>query len=178
MVSAAPRTFRRAAAVAATVLLASTGLAVSPVAATRAQPSPVPTVGAESLPTAVTNQQRMAYYVNNYRTTRGIPALRYNSALQLAAQRHANDMARMNRLTHTGSNGSNAGQRITAAGFRWSTWAENIAVGYTTPWSAFVGWINSPPHRVNIVSRTMTHMGVGIASGYGRYWWCLVVARG
>ncbi len=87
-------------------------------------------------------------------------------------------MARMNRLTHIGSNGSNAGQRITAAGFRWSAWAENIAVGQTTPWIAFVAWVNSPAHRANIVNRTMTHMGVGIAWGNGRYWWCLVFARG
>ena len=36
----------------------------------------------------------------------------------------------MHRMTHTGSDGSDAGQRISREGYRWSAWGENVAVGY------------------------------------------------
>ena len=35
-------------------------------------------------------------------------------------------------MTHTGSNGSNAGDRIRAAGYSPSTWGENVAAGYSS----------------------------------------------
>ena len=70
MVSAAPRNLRRAVAVATTVLVSFTGLAAT---------AQVQAVDEPSLLTTATNQQLMAYYVNNYRTTRGIPALSVRS---------------------------------------------------------------------------------------------------
>ena len=88
MVSGMPTPVRRAAALAATVLLSSIGLAATAAATSVERPSELPTVEAAPFPRA-TNQQLMAYYVNNYRTTRGTPALRPNWALQTAAQRHA-----------------------------------------------------------------------------------------
>ena len=36
----------------------------------------------------------------------------------------------MHRMTHTGSDGSDAGQRISREGYRWSAWGENVAMGY------------------------------------------------
>ena len=81
-------------------------------------------------------------------------------------------------MTHTGANGSNGGQRITAAGFRWSAWAENLAVGQTSSTAVFNAWRNSAGHRANMLNPAFTHLGVGLAYGNGRYWWCLVLARG
>ena len=65
-------------------------------------------------------QSALAWYVNTYRKSVGVRPATTSWALQVAATNHARDMARMNRMTHTGSNGSNGGQRITAAGFRWT----------------------------------------------------------
>ena len=104
------------------------------------------------------------------------PALRYNYTITVAAQRHANDMARRNRMTHVGSDGSNAGQRITRAGFRWSSWAENLASGYTSSSAVVWAWLNSSGHRANMLNPRFRWMGVGIAYAHGRYWWCAVFA--
>jgi uncharacterized protein YkwD len=71
---------------------------------------------------ALTNQQRAIY---------GLPPLAANAALATAAQAHSNDMANNNFFSHTGSDGSNPGQRISRAGYSWYTYGENIAAGYT-----------------------------------------------
>ena len=116
-------------------------------------------------------QSALAWYVNNYRKAVGVRPATTSYALQVAAWNHAKDMARMNRMTHTGSNGSNGGQRISAAGFRWSAWAENIAVGQTSSTAVFNAWRYSPGHRANMLNPAFTHLGVGLAYGNGRYWW-------
>jgi uncharacterized protein YkwD len=104
-----------------------------------------------------TTQQNVYIYINAHRARAG---------------------AARNRLTHTGSDGSNAGQRITRAGFRWSSWAENIAVGYTSSSAVVWAWLNSPGHRANMLNPRFRWMGVGIAYGHGRTWWCVVFASG
>ena len=58
-----------------------------------------------------------------------VPALAWNDALAQASLVHSDDMVALNFFSHTGSNGSSAGQRATAAGYVWSTWGENIAAG-------------------------------------------------
>jgi uncharacterized protein YkwD len=151
---------------------AATGFCATATAAPSA-----PTVAAPIHPQPeATTQQNVFTYINAHRARYGAPALRYNYALTVAAQRHANDMARRNRMTHIGSDGSNAGQRITRAGFRWTSWAENIAVGYASSSSVVYAWLNSPGHRANMLNPRFRWMGVGIAYGYGRYWWCTVFA--
>jgi uncharacterized protein YkwD len=67
-------------------------------------------------------------------------------------------------MSHTGSDGSDMGQRITRAGYRWGSAAENVASGFTSAQSVFNGWMNSPGHRDNILSNHV-HMGVGAATG-------------
>jgi uncharacterized protein YkwD len=67
-------------------------------------------------------------------------------------------------MSHTGGDGSSVGQRITRAGYRWRSVAENVAAGFTSAQSVFNGWMNSPDHRANILSQQV-HMGVGTATG-------------
>ncbi|MFC7787119.1 SafA/ExsA family spore coat assembly protein [Rossellomorea sp. GCM10028870] len=50
--------------------------------------------------------------------------------------------------------------------------AENIAAGQTSPRQVVREWMESPPHRKNILTGSYTHIGVGYAEGgtYGTYW--------
>jgi uncharacterized protein YkwD len=157
---------------AAAVVLCTTGVLFAGPATAAA---PTDAVRSAVAPEATT-QQNVFTYTNAYRARAGAPALRYQYALTVAAQRHANDMAAHNRLTHVGSDGSNAGQRIIRAGFRWTSWAENIAVGYTSSSAVVNAWFNSTGHRANMLNPRFRWMGVGIAYGYGRRWWCVVYA--
>lgn len=114
-------------------------------------PPPPPTFENQVL--ALVNQQRAQNGCN--------VALTIDSRLQTAAYLHSQDMAINNFFSHTGSNGSTAGERITAQGYRYSAVAENIAAGYTTPQEVVAGWMNSSGHRANILNCSYVHTGIG-----------------
>lgn len=115
--------------------------------------------------------------VNQHRANAGTGALVVDARLTSAAQSHANDMANRKAMTHTGSNGSNAGQRIAQYGYGWSTWAENVAAGQTTADQVVTAWMNSSGHRQNILNGRMVNIGVAAATASnGVVYWTLVVA--
>lgn len=102
------------------------------------------------------------------------PALKHNSKLSLAAQRHSSDMAKNDYFSHDGRNGSSFADRATAANYRWSLIGENIAAGYSTAGSVMKGWLASPGHCENVMNRSYKELGVGMAKHsngrYGTYW--------
>lgn len=91
----------------------------------------------------------------------------WNSLLEKAAADHSRDMQQNNFFSHTGSNGSTIGERVTKAGFIWRSCGENIAKGYPDEQSVVEGWINSPGHCKNIMNAGFTLMGVAKS---GDYW--------
>jgi len=123
-------------------------------------------------------QQQVVSQTNQRRAERGLPALSVNSRLTTAAQQHSADQANRNHMTHTGSDGSNAGQRITAQGYRWSAWAENVAAGQRDATAVMDAWMNSSGHRANILSTKVTQIGVGLAySSDNTPYWTMVLAK-
>jgi len=112
--------------------------------------------------------------INEERATEGVSPLVQNSLLTNAARGHSADMANNNFFSHTGSDGSNAGDRIIRTGYDWITYGENIAAGYGTAGEVVNGWMNSPGHRANILNPDFREIGVGYAynasSIYGTYW--------
>lgn len=107
--------------------------------------------------------------VNKERATVGCPALTVNAQLTKAAQDHSEDMAAHSNMSHTGSDGSDPGQRITRAGYEWRTYAENVAYGYDTAAQVMEGWMNSPGHKRNILDCEVKEIGIGLAQP-GQYW--------
>jgi uncharacterized protein YkwD len=108
--------------------------------------------------------------LNDERRAHGLRALRENRRLDLASVRYAQDMARRNVFEH----GDFVG-RIKAANYLSgvSSWyvGENIAWGtgsFATPAGIVKMWMNSPPHRHNILSSKFRDIGVGIARGAPR----------
>ncbi|MEU6868740.1 CAP domain-containing protein [Streptomyces sp. NPDC046876] len=107
--------------------------------------------------------------VNKERAAAGCPAVTLNAQLTKAAQDHSTDMAQHATMSHTGSDGSDPGQRITAAGYTWSSYGENVAYGYSTPAQVMDGWMNSPGHRRNILDCSYKEIGIGLAQP-NSYW--------
>jgi uncharacterized protein YkwD len=104
--------------------------------------------------------------MNGDRAANGAAPLCGNSQLSGIAQNWANWMAAHGSLTHQDLNAL-----IGSTPF--STIGENILVGPGNMSSAEmeVAWMNSPPHRANILSRSFSAAGVGIAFGAdGRVW--------
>ncbi|MEU6865133.1 sigma-70 family RNA polymerase sigma factor [Streptomyces sp. NPDC046876] len=109
--------------------------------------------------------------VNAERAKAGCGPLKEDSQLRAAAQGHSDDMAARNFFSHTNPDGADPGKRTTAAGYRWSTYGENIARGQQTPESVMDSWMNSSGHRANILNCSFKDIGVGIHEGPGGPWW-------
>jgi len=115
-------------------------------------PSPTPLPDFEEQVVILTNQQRLA---------NGCGPVMMDYRLRAAAEGHSQDMAINDFFSHTGSDGSSAGDRIEAQGYDWSRWGENIAAGYSSPESVVAGWMASSGHRANILNCSFIHIGVG-----------------
>ncbi|MFE5582477.1 CAP domain-containing protein [Kitasatospora sp. NPDC056531] len=153
------RTARRLSAVLAVPVLVLTGgpIAVAVPGTATVAPALAPTQG---------DTGSMLTLVNQARATAGCPALTVNSQLVQAAQTHSNDMAKTGKLSHTGSDGSSASDRITKAGYKWSASAENIAQGYGSAQATFDGWMNSSGHKGNILNCGYKDTGIADTNGY------------
>ncbi len=108
------------------------------------------------------------------------PAVAWSGALATAASRHSSDMATRNFFSHTGSDGSSVGQRVSAAGYGWSGVGENIAAGPSSVSSVMAGWLASAGHCANIMQAAYQNVAVACVSQpgstYTRYW-TMVLAR-
>lgn len=90
----------------------------------------------------------------------------WNDKLEQAAVAHSQDMLAKGIFSHTGSDGSNPGTRITRAGYQWMAYGENIARGYADEKAVVDGWLKSEGHCKNIMSGSFTEMGVAHVSDY------------
>ncbi|MFI9743522.1 CAP domain-containing protein [Streptomyces sp. NPDC052494] len=115
--------------------------------------------------------------VNAERAKAGCGPLTANATLNSAAQGHSDDMAARDFFDHTNPDGAGPGERVTAAGYPWSTYGENIAMGQSTPESVMDSWMNSPGHRANILNCDFKEIGIGIHSSGGPYWTQVFGAR-
>eukprot|EP00644_Phytophthora_capsici_P005257 jgi/Phyca11/96709/e_gw1.1.1505.1 len=112
--------------------------------------------------------------VNKERSALGLPSLCMSSKLQSSAQKHSNDMATNNFMSHTGSDGSSMSKRISATSYRWTAIAENVAAGQKDVAAVMKSWMNSAGHKKNILSTKYKMFGCGYAysstSTYKHYW--------
>ncbi|MFI8813095.1 MULTISPECIES: sigma-70 family RNA polymerase sigma factor [unclassified Streptomyces] len=131
-----------------------------------AAPAPKP---APPAPPSVAEQ--VTALVNTERATEGCAPVRGNGLMSTAAQRHSADMATRDYFSHTSPDGTDPGDRLTAAGYRWSTYGENIAKGQRTPADVMSSWMNSPGHRANILNCSFKEIGIGMRNtGSGPVW--------
>ncbi|WP_256106466.1 sigma-70 family RNA polymerase sigma factor [Streptomyces sp. ODS05-4] len=147
--------------------------APAPSRTTRRPQPPAPRPSDPPAPTGSFGRQVTAL-VNAERQRSGCGPVSQNSLLDTAAQRHSADMAARDYFDHTSPDGRSPGDRVTAAGYRWSTYGENIARGQQTPASVMDSWMNSPGHRANILNCSFKEIGVGKHDGSGGPWWTQV----
>ncbi|MFD7876014.1 CAP domain-containing protein [Streptomyces sp. NPDC059766] len=147
---------------------AATGTPESPAAPEPAN-TPKPTATPSATATATAATARVVELVNAERSKVGCSPLTVNATLTKAAQAHSADMAAHQNMSHTGSDGSAPGDRITRAGYIWNTYGENVAFGYAGPEQVMAGWMGSPGHKANILNCSFKEIGVGLAEP-GSYW--------
>ncbi|MFF9020349.1 sigma-70 family RNA polymerase sigma factor [Streptomyces eurythermus] len=141
-----------------------------PPAPASATPSPSRTTPRTRPAPAGTVAQVVAL-VNKERAAAGCGPVTEDPQLERAAQGHSDDMAARGFFDHTNPDGAGPGERVTAAGYRWSTYGENIARGQQTPQAVMDSWMHSPGHRANILNCSFKNIGVGVHKGSGGPWW-------
>ncbi|MFC7265164.1 CAP domain-containing protein [Streptomyces lutosisoli] len=136
---------------------------------TTAAPKASSAATATATPASSSAVARIVALVNSERSKVGCSPLTLNAKLAKAAQAHSADMASHQNMSHTGSDGSDPGTRITRAGYIWSSYGENVAYGYSTPEQVMAAWMASPGHKRNILDCGFKEIGVGLAQP-GSYW--------
>jgi uncharacterized protein YkwD len=106
-------------------------------------------------------RQAVLCLINQQRVTRHLPTLHEQTSLDRSAQSWTNQMVRHGQFSH----GADFGARISAAGFDWSTAAENIGTGFETPQGVVNAWMASATgHCQTILSPTYSDVGTGVSS--------------
>jgi len=132
-------------------------------------PAPIPTPEPITNPAPTLFIQELLNLHNNARRSKLI----LNDKLNIAAQKHAEWMAKNTIMSHVGEGRSSFWTRIKQAGYNPQTGGENVAMGYSTVAAVFKGWMNSPGHRANILNNSYKEVGFGLAtSKNGSKYWC------
>jgi uncharacterized protein YkwD len=110
------------------------------------------------------------------------PPVNWDERIESAALGHSEDMALNENFSHTGTDGSNAGDRLLMEGYDWSRWGENILVGLDDAAEAIDAWIDSPGHCSIMMDPSFKEVGAGIAeglfqSGTASYWTLVFAAE-
>ncbi|MBX3012525.1 MAG: LysM peptidoglycan-binding domain-containing protein [Caldilineaceae bacterium] len=105
--------------------------------------------------------QTVAMAINGARAQAGLPPLALHPLLNLAAQKHVNDMVTNYNYSHTGTDGSNVRQRVQATGYG-NAWASENWVSVSSANMAIQWWMNSSIHRGNILNTNWHEYGIGV----------------
>lgn len=100
---------------------------------------------------------------NIERSKNGLPALAQHWELSRVARYKSADMANKGYFSHESPTYGSPFTMMQNFGIRFSSAGENIAYGQRTPQEVVTAWMNSPGHRANILSRSYSHIGVGLA---------------
>ncbi|MFB7663638.1 sigma-70 family RNA polymerase sigma factor [Kitasatospora sp. NPDC056138] len=139
-------------------------------------PSPTPSATPSASPSPRSLERQLVDLINAERAKNGCRPLRVDPRLHTAAQQHSQDMAANHYFDHTDRQGGQPDSRITAAGYRWSRWGENIDQNRKAPGDVLNDWLDGAIHQQNILDCRFTDAGVGTAPSTGGLLWTLDLA--
>jgi uncharacterized protein YkwD len=110
--------------------------------------------------------------INDERTSYGLQPVTSNDDLRQAALSHSNEMVSQGYFEHTSPAGLTFIDRIESTGYmqgvRSWTVGENLVWGSgprSTPQALVTAWMNSPPHRENLLRPAFQEIGVAAVTG-------------
>lgn len=123
---------------------------------------PAPAAQAAASPSAADIRDRIEYLINRDRARYGLRRLRVSTRIESFAKDHAGDMAARGTIFHDVAFSAESLAGATAMG-------ENVGMtGSSEPArAAHSMFMQSPPHRENVLKARWTHMGVGVVKRGG-----------
>ena len=122
--------------------------------------------------------ERARDLINAYRKAKGLKPVKLNTELANAAKNHSKDLAKWDRISHYGSDGSNPWDRVKRSGYNAKLAAENVGTGQTNIEEVFKGWQESPGHNKNLLLPDAEHMGIALVQepkSEFKTFWTLVI---
>ena len=117
-------------------------------------------------PQAGTPETLLLEAANRDRAAAGLPQLQWDMSLASAARQHAQRMAQTNMISHQFPGEPPLQQRASQTGARFSVIAENVAEGPSVL-GLHTQWMNSPPHRANLLANDLNAIGIAIVQSSG-----------
>ena len=111
---------------------------------------------------SATEADTIAALVNQARASAGLPGLIHNPSMDSVALQWANQMGASQVMSHN----PDYSTQIPSG---WSRAGENIAMGQPTPSEMHAAWMNSAPHRANILG-DFTDIGIAFVTVNGTTW--------
>jgi cysteine-rich secretory family protein len=109
-----------------------------------------------------TSSEQMLYdAVNRERASLGLHQLQWDTALANAARLHTSLLAEHDALSHRFNGEADLQTRLRMAGANFRLVAENVAQAPDVE-SLHIAWMNSPPHRANILDPQVNSIGIAI----------------
>jgi uncharacterized protein YkwD len=141
--------------------------ATSPVTTTTSPTGTTAPTGTVTLNVANDLLQR----INALRNQNDLSAVKLNTSLATAAQLHSQDMAKTGNVSHTGADGSQPTQRISAAGYGGSQRDEIIYGGSANPNDPWYYWTNDRRSANMILNPIYTEVGIAaVTAGNQTYY--------
>jgi uncharacterized protein YkwD len=104
----------------------------------------------------LTPRARMYRATNHSRVDFGVRRVGMHYRMARLARQHSIAMANRGSIFHTANPAA-----YYLGGTSWRTWGENVGVTSTTVWSIQQAFMNSPPHRANILNRGFRRVAIG-----------------
>lgn len=108
--------------------------------------------------------------LNQSRKEAGLPALNWDERLAEAAREHSQRMADTNELGHVLKGEQSVAERVAGKDVHFNRSGENV--GYDTDFNDLHrSWMDSPPHRENILNPNYNVVGIGVAHTDDGLWY-------
>ena len=119
--------------------------------------------------------------INQYRASKGLGKVSLDATLTKIAKTHSNDLAKHDRISHYGSDGSNPWDRVERSGYRPQLAAENVGTGQLSIKEVMQGWKDSPGHNKNLLLPDAKHIGIALVynpkTEYKTFWTLVLGAK-
>lgn len=122
-------------------------------------------------PATSTMEQDLFRMTNAARSEQGLAPLQWDESLARAAHAHAELMLETGQFSHELPGEASLAVRAAQAGAHFQAIAENIAEGPGVD-SIQHSWMNSPPHRANILDANLNAVGFAVV-GHGSYFYAV-----
>ncbi len=103
--------------------------------------------------------------INQERIKRNLPPLKENPILERSAMLKGKDILEKDYFSHVSPEGISPWYWFKIAGYNFQVAGENLAIGFLDSREVFEAWMNSPPHRQNLLNPNYREIGISILKG-------------